>query len=380
MEFEHLNITFAGTAHPYRGGIASFNEMLARTLISMGHNVKIETFTVQYPSILFPGKSQYTDAPAPKDLDITRSINSVNPFNWIKVGLRIKKERPDMLFLRYWTPYLAPALGVIARIVKSNRYTKVITLADNITPHERKVWDRPLTKFFINSSDAFVCMAKEVERDLRTYTHKPIGISPHPLYNNYGDKVDRKSAAEYLKLDEKTRYALFFGLIRKYKGLDILLDSWALFKKRDASDTKLIVAGEFYTAPEPYREQIKKLRIEDSVIIMDRFISDDEVKYLFSISDMIVQPYKSATQSGVTQIAYHFDTPMIVTRVGGLSEIVINNKTGFVTDVDMEDVSVAIEKLFDTDIQTEFKSNISSYKSFFSWEKMCETIINQLNR
>lgn len=376
MDINSKNIVFVGTAHPYRGGIAAFNEMLARSLQKMGNNVRIDTFTLQYPYFLFPGETQYTTSAAPEDLKICRSVNSINPINWISNGLRIKKEKPDVLFLRYWTPYLSPVLGTIARIVRSNGHTKVITLADNIVPHEPKFWDNFLTKYYVGSSDYFVCMSNEVKQDLKRFTSKEVSVTPHPLYNNYGESVTREEAATKLGLSPDNRYAMFFGFIRNYKGLDILLEAWSIYKSKSADkNTRLIVAGEFYCDSKPYYDLISLYGLEDSVIMMDRFVEDSEVKYLFSLSDMVVQPYKSATQSGVTQIAYHFEVPMIVTNVGGLPEIVPHMEAGYVTPVEPKEIAKAIASLFDPSVQKSFRVKMVKYKELFSWERMCETIL-----
>lgn len=369
-------ILFAGTAHPYRGGIASFNEMLARTLQARGNRVEITTFTVQYPSFLFPGKTQYTESPKPADLDISRKINSVNPFNWLAQGLRIRRKKPDILFLRYWSPYLAPALGTIARIARTNGHTEVVALTDNIVPHERHFWDNWLTRYFIGSADRFICMSEEVKRDLRQFTAtKPAAFAPHPLYMNYGEKTEREKACTDIGLDPQKRYALFFGLIRNYKGLDLLLDAWALFLDTpQGKDKVLLVAGEFYTDKQPYLEQIKRLGIGESVKLFDSFIPDEQVVSFFCAADMVVQPYKSATQSGVTQIAYHFDKPMVVTRVGGLSEIVPDGKAGYVTDTAPAAIADAIARLFVPETNALFSRNAAEEKQRFSWNSMAEKV------
>lgn len=363
-------ITFLSTAHPYRGGIAAFNETLAKYLQKRGEKVRIVTFTLQYPSFLFPGKSQYSDSPAPNDLDINREVNSINPFNWIKVGLRLRREKADMLFVRYWSPYLAPALSTIARIAKSNGHTKVVTLADNIIPHERHFYDSILTRYFVGCTDEFIVMSREVERDLREFTtQKKVVFHPHPIYENYGERQTKALSCEKIGLDANCRYALFFGFVRDYKGLDLLLDGWAKYlKSRTSSENiKLIVAGEYYSDKSKYEEQIDNLEIVDSVIIVDKFIPDCDVKYYFSASDCVVQPYKSATQSGVTQIAYNFDIPMIVTNVGGLSEIVFDGQTGFVVPTDTDKIAEAIDKMFTGDTVDTIKSKIPQYKERFSW-------------
>ncbi|MFI3315871.1 MAG: glycosyltransferase [Rikenellaceae bacterium] len=364
------NIIFLSTAHPYRGGIAAFNETLAKYLMSLGHSVRIITFTLQYPSFLFPGKTQYSSSPAPEGLDISRQVNSINPFNWMKVGLKIKKAKPDMLFVRYWSPYLSPALSTIARIAKSNKHTKVVALADNIIAHEPHFYDNILTDYFVGCCDEFMVMSREVENDLRVFTKsKKVTFYPHPIYENYGEKVSRDQACELLSLDKELRYSLFFGFVRDYKGLDILLDAWAkVCVKKGFEKCRLIVAGEYYSDKGKYIEQIERLGISDKVLMFDKFIDDDKVKYYFCASDSVIQPYKSATQSGVTQIAYNFDTPMIVTNVGGLAEIVFDGESGYVVEPNADDVAVAIEQLYSSDAYKEISQKIPNYKDRFSWK------------
>lgn len=371
-----MKIVFLGTAHPYRGGIASFNEMLARQLSALGHEVEIITFTLQYPSFLFPGKTQYSDSPAPDDLAIDRMLNSIAPWSWVRTACEIKRRRPDMLFVRYWSPYLAPALGFVCRMVRKAGI-EVVALADNIIPHERHFYDNMLTRYFIGSADRFVCMSRQVEGELAMFgSGKPVSFAPHPIYSNYGDPIDRTRACDLIGLDPSERYALFFGLIRDYKGLDHLLDAWADYKKHDGTNgKKLLVAGEFYADKAAYMQQIARLGIFDSVVIHDRFIPDAMVAAYFCASDMIVQPYKTATQSGVTQIAYHFGTPMIVTPVGGLPEIVPDGKVGYVVEKDR--LPEAMERCFDAGINAILKANIAIEKERFSWRRMAETVISQ---
>ncbi len=369
-----MKIIFLGTAYPYRGGIASFNEMLARQMIRDGHSVEIITFTVQYPSFLFPGKTQYSTSPAPDDLIIERRLNSVGPWSWVATAREIKRRRPDMLFVRYWSPYLAPALGSVCRMVKAAGIP-VVALADNILPHERHFYDDVLTRYFVGSADRFVCMSRQVESEIRMFDKKtPVVFAPHPLYSNYGAPVDRTEACRRIGLDPSKRYALFFGLIRDYKGLDLLLHAWARLKASPAGDDKmLVVAGEFYADKAPYMELMESLGIGDSVILHDRFIPDDTVAAYFSASDMVVQPYKTATQSGVTQIAYHFGLPMVVTPVGGLPEIVPDDVAGYVVTPDGLDD--AMQRCFDEENNRRLRGNIATERSKFSWERMAEAVI-----
>ncbi|MBO7337347.1 MAG: glycosyltransferase, partial [Paludibacteraceae bacterium] len=319
-----MKILIVGPAWPYRGGIADFDERIAREYIKKGDEVEIFTFTLQYPSFLFPGKTQYSPDPRPEDLDIKRKVNSINPFNWIKVGRELKKKNADLLIIKFWLPLMAPCFGTIARIVKGNGKTKVVSILDNIIPHEHRPGDKILSKYFVSSIDAFIAMSKSVYDDLKSLNDKkPCLLSPHPIYDNFGTAVSREEAIGSLGLDPSAKYMLFFGFIRDYKGLDILLKAIADERIKN-SDIKLIVAGEFYNNSETYFELEKELGLEGKIIWRTDFIADEQVKNYFCASDIIVQPYKTATQSGVTQIAYHFEKPMLVTNVGGLPEIVPN--------------------------------------------------------
>jgi glycosyltransferase involved in cell wall biosynthesis len=370
-------IVLLGTTWPFRpGGIATFNERLARALISEGNDVTIYTFSLQYPSFLFPGKGQYSDQPAPDDLSIQVKVNSVNPFNWISVGRELKKLAPDLLIIRFWIPLMAPALGTIARITRKNHHTRVIALADNIIPHERRFGDLFLTKYFIRSIDGFVTLSHKVLDDLkRLRPTAPVLYTPHPLYDNFGKAVSREEALKQLGLDPDFRYLLFFGFIRDYKGLDWLLTAFASQELRKFR-VKLLVAGEFYTSSEKYDAIIRENNLEDHVILHTQFIGDSMVPYYFSVADLVVQPYKSATQSGVTQIAYHFEKPMLVTNVGGLGETVPNGKVGYTVSPEPEAITEALLDFMENDRSAEFIKNIITEKVRFSWEKMVETIEN----
>ncbi len=371
-----MKITVLGPAHPYRGGLASIMQIMARTYQRQGHQVTIETFTLQYPSILFPGKSQTVSTPAPDDLKITRSVNTVNPFNWWRVGRRLRRECPDFILLKYWTPFMAPAFGTIARLARRNGHTKVLCQIDNVEPHEHHFVDHPFNRYFLDSVDGFVYMSEQVHGELKAYTSAPALFSPHPLFENFGTRVPREEAARQLKLDPAERYVLFFGLIRDYKGLDILLDAWAKLKLTGKmKGIKLIVAGEFYTPQGPYLKQIHDLGLDGEVVMRDRFIPDSEVKHYFSLADCVVQPYKSATQSGVTQIAYQFSTPMIVTDVGGLKEIVPDDRVGYVCAPSADAVADAVERIYAPGVLERFTENCHEERKRFSWDKMCERIL-----
>lgn len=368
-------IIIIGSAHPLRGGgISTFNERLAQAFMERGDETVIFSFRLQYPSIFFPGKTQWTTEPPPEGLDIRARINSVNPFNWIRTGREISRLRPDLVIIRFWLPFLGPCLGVLARIIKRNRITRIITIADNIIPHERKLFDQFLTAFYVKSSDGFVFMSRSVMQDLDRFDrNKPRRYCPHPLYDVYGTCFNRQTACEMLGIDQKYHYLLFFGFIREYKGLDILLH--ALGNKRLKSlPVRLLLAGEYYTDPEPYEQIIEQHQIGDRILKFAQFIPNSEVGTYFCAADLVVQPYKSATQSGVTQVAYYFDKPMIITNVGGLAEMVPDRKAGYVVDPDPDKVAEAIEDFFVNKREKEFVPFVREAKKKYSWENMLLSI------
>jgi D-inositol-3-phosphate glycosyltransferase len=370
-----MKIISLGPAHPYRGGLASFNDRLALQFTEEGHEIEIFTFRLQYPRILFPGKTQYTDGPPPEGIRISRRMNSVNPLNWISTGLMIKKAKPDILLIRYWLPFMGPCLGTIARIARSNSHTVVICIFDNVIPHERRPGDRLLTKYFTGGIDGGIVMSGSVLDELNSFrTGIPVRLNPHPLFDNYGMLVSREEALSALHLDSEYRYLLFFGFIRAYKGLDLLIKAFA-DKRLRKKKLKLIVAGEFYEDDNPYRQLIKLYDLENDVIIHDHFISDNKVSLYFSIADLVVQPYKSATQSGVTQIAFHYEKPMLVTDVGGLREIVADGVCGYVVEPLPEDIAEAVIDYFENEREKQFTEGVRKEKAKFSWDKMTASII-----
>ena len=370
-----MKITILGPAHPYRGGLASIMEIMARTFQRRGDEVDIKTFTLQYPSLLFPGESQTVATPPPADLRICRCVNTMNPLNWVRVGRRIRRERPDFVLMKYWTPFMAPCFGTIARIARGNGHTKVLCQIDNVEPHEHHLTDKPFNRYYLHSVDGFVYMSEQVHCELRAYSDAPALFSPHPLFENFGERVERSEACVRLGLDPANRYVLFFGLIRDYKGLDLLLDAWAQLRRAGRTEgRRLIVAGEFYPAREPYLNRIADNGLQDEVLLHDRFIPDDDVKYYFSAADFVVQPYKTATQSGVTQIAYQFCVPMVVTAVGGLPEIVPDGRVGYVCPPTAEGVAAAMDRMYEGDALKRFRENCVEERRRFSWEEMCSRV------
>jgi glycosyltransferase involved in cell wall biosynthesis len=367
-------VVIIGPAHPLRGGLASFNERLAREFQSQGNQVSIYTFSLQYPSFLFPGTTQYSSEPKPNDIDIRVKINSVNPLNWLSVGNELKKHKPDLIVVRYWLPFMGPCLGTILRIARSNKHTKVVCIADNIKPHEKRPGDVPFTKYFVKAVDAFVTMSEKVMSDLKLFSSKPSQLVQHPLYDNFGEKVEKSEARKHLQLPENDKIILFFGFIRNYKGLDILFEAMKeLSVKGERSNVKLLVAGEFYEDRKTYDELITKLGIQESLILRTDFIADSEVKYYLSAADFVIQPYRNATQSGVTPLAYHFEKPMLVTNVGALPDLVPHEKVGVVTEPDAHSIAQGIHRLYELG-EDHFLPHLREEKSKYSWSKLVETI------
>jgi glycosyltransferase involved in cell wall biosynthesis len=367
-------IVIVGPAYPLRGGLASYNERLARAYQQQGDEVVIFTFKLQYPGFLFPGKTQYSTDKAPNDLNIRVKVNSINPFNWWSIGKEIKKLKADLLIIKFWIPFMAPCLGTIARIVRKNKTTKVISIIDNIIPHEKRTGDYALANYWVKSVDGFIAMSKSVLTDLETFDKKrPKLFCPHPLYDNFGIPITKSEAQKLLGINSGDKYILFFGFIRDYKGLDILLRAMADSRIR-AKGIRLIVAGEFYTDSKKYLAIIEEENLGDQVILATDFIPDNEVSRYFSAADLVVQPYKNATQSGVTQIAYHFNKPMITTNVGGLAEIVPDGKVGYVVKPDIGAISDAILRFYDSNKETEFIEGVKEEKVKYTWENMLKTI------
>ena len=374
-------IIIIGPAHPLRpGGITTFNERLCRAFMEEGHDCSIWSFYLQYPSFLFPGTSQFTDAPPPKNLVIRSLINSVNPINWIWVGMKLRNEKPGLIVVRYWLPFMGACLGSILRIAK-NKHTKVVCIADNVVPHEKRPGDKLLTKYFIGPVGGFVVMSESVQKDLQAFTQKPHRLLPHPLYDNFGEKVEKQAAREYLnhtfgfKIQPNEPLMVFFGLIRHYKGLDILLEALSLNRNQSI---RLLVAGEFYEDIKPFLEQIEKYELQKRVIIHARFIPEEDVKYFICSADCVVQPYRDATQSGVTPVAYHFEVPMIVTNVGGLPQMVPHNITGLVCDPEPAPLANAIDTFF-AESPERFTNGLLEEKKKLNWNTFTQEIISLAN-
>lgn len=367
-----MKITILSTAYPFRGGISNFNGLLYRELIK-NNVVNVINFKRQYPALLFPGKSQYAEDDIVEKIPSEQKIDSINPLNWIRVGIQIKQSKPDLLIFRYWLPFFAPCFGTISGIVKKNKKTRILVICDNVLPHEKRPGDKILTKYFLNKADYFIVLSDKVRDDLLSIkSNAKFRVLPHPVYSNFGSSVSKDEARSKLKLTDK-RLVLFFGFIRDYKGLDTLLKAMALLREEDI---KLVVAGEFYSNSAYYLNLINKLKIINKVHLFTDFIPSSDVKYYFSAADAVILPYRDATQSGIVQIAMNFRKPVIATNVGGLGEVVRNNQTGFVVKKDnVEALAEAIRKFYKENRQSEFIENIEKELDKYSWDKFVKGMI-----
>lgn len=340
----------------------------------MGHVVDILTFTLQYPSFLYPGKSQYSDDDPPS-LNIERGINSVNPLTWIKYGLKYRKKQYDLVISRFWLPVMAPSLGSTLRLISMGQKTKVITIVDNIIPHEARPGDHLFTRYFARSCHGFMVMSHEVERDMDQFIGaQPVVYSPHPIYDNYGEAIDRNLALHELQLDSDKNYILFFGFIRKYKGLDLLMKAFATALESN-DNLHLIVAGEYYSDREYYESLVEELEIGPHITLHTDFIPNERVRYYFCACDIVAQPYRSATQSGISQLAIHFDRAILSTNVGGLPETTIHGETGYLTEVDEQQIAHQIIEHFAGPTIPDFTEGIRRFKKGFSWEDFASKLV-----
>ena len=366
-----MRVVIIGPAYPLRGGLATYDERLARAFKEAGDDARIVTFSLQYPNFLFPGQTQFSTEAGPSDLDIEVSLNSVNPLSWWKVGRKLRAEQPDLVVFRFWLPFMGPALGTVARLVRGNGHTRVVAITDNVIPHEKRPGDGPLTRYFLSACDGFVTMSREVLGHLADigFGKKPALYRPQPLYDNFGAVKPKKEALAVLNLPDTASYLLFFGFIRAYKGLDILLEAFA-DERIAALPIKLIIAGEFYEDAAPYEEIIERRQLENRIVRATDFIPNEKVVDYFCAADLIMQPYKNATQSGVSQIAYHFERPMLVTDVGGLAELIPAGVVGYVVSPTPAAIADAIVDFYAGRREETFTAGVREQKKQFSWPVM----------
>ncbi|MDH6313252.1 glycosyltransferase involved in cell wall biosynthesis [Parabacteroides sp. PFB2-10] len=368
-----MKIAMLSTFYPFRGGIAQFNANLYEAL-RREHEVIPYTFTRQYPQFLFPGKTQYV-TPDDQAIEIKSIpiLDTANPFSYIRAAKQIEKEKPDLLIMKYWMSYLSPSLGTVARRLKK-RGCRVITVLDNVIPHEQKFFDKPFTTWFLKQNSGFVAMSESVRHDLLTLRpDAPNIMLPHPLYDHFGEKVERRLACEQLGLDPDKKTLLFFGLIRDYKGLDLLIEAFELL---DSEEYQLVIAGESYGSFQKYSDQISQSKHPEQIKVFNRYIGDNEVPLFFSAADVCILPYRSATQSGITSIAYHFETPLLATRTGGLDESIEQQGIGLmIPDVNAASMAQTIREFYQQD-PTFFAKNFEREKKLLTWEVFAKHLID----
>ncbi len=368
-------IFIIGPAYPLRGGLATFDELFCTAFNEQGHDCEIISYSLQYPNFLFPGSTQFdTTGVAPKYIKIHTLINSVNPLSWIKTANFIKKQKPDFIVFRFWIPFMGPALGSIARMVRKSGIN-VLAITDNVIPHEKRIGDAAFAKYFIKSCDGFVTMSKAVMKDLENFTttkHKKYLL--HPLYTSFGEKLNKSDARKVLGIKDDVNLVLFFGLIRKYKGLDMLLDAFNELK--DNPNINLIIAGEFYEDKQPYLDLIEKYQIQNQVILHAKFIANDDVKLYFSAADLVALPYRTATQSGVTQVSFHFEVPTLVTNVGGLGEIITHQKAGYVVEPNGKAIAESIKDYFTNHRMPLYTEGMKQEKQKYDWKIFVNEVLD----
>ncbi|HIM52957.1 MAG TPA: glycosyltransferase [Candidatus Marinimicrobia bacterium] len=372
-----MKIVLVGPFPPFRGGISDLNAALADHL-SKRHEIHAINFTTQYPKVLFPGKTQFKKGDSAQEVDSIRCLSSINPFSWRKTAYKIIDIEPDLVLFRFWLPFFAPAFSGVAKKIRKYSDATIMVICDNIIPHEERLLDTRLTKRFFGFIDSFIVLSKKVENELLSFVPEAkYKYSPHPIYSIFNNTLSKEQAKAELKLATK-KVLLFFGLIREYKGLDILINAMEKIKT-ELEDYTLLIVGECYENENKYTELIKKAGITDNVKCHYSFIPDNEVGKYFSAADVVVLPYKTASQSGIVQIAYHFDTPVIVSNVGGLPEIVDEGKTGYCVEPNSNAFAKAIKAFYENDNISEMNSNISEYKSQFSWDAMVKAIEKLVN-
>jgi glycosyltransferase involved in cell wall biosynthesis len=368
-------VLIIGPAYPLRGGLATFDQRLCEQFIQEGFQCSIISFSLQYPSFLFPGKTQFSTEEPPSGITIYSLINSINPFNWVMVGKKLCKWKPDLIVVRYWIPFMGPALGTLLRQVKKNKHTKVVCIADNIVPHEKRLGDKAFTRYFLKACDAFITMSEKVLKQLKQFeSKKPVQLVQHPLYDNFGTAVSKYDARKKLELNNDDKIILFFGFIRHYKGLDLLIKAMAI-EKMQSSNIKLLIAGEFYEDEKSYLQLIENLKLSGRIILHTHFIPDSEVKYYLCASDCVVQPYRNATQSGVTPLSYHFEKPMIVTNVGSLPDLVPDGRAGLVCLPEPNAIADAILQFYELG-EDYFIPHLRLEKQKYSWDKLTGSILH----
>jgi glycosyltransferase involved in cell wall biosynthesis len=365
-----MKIVILSPFYPYRGGIAQFSMSLYQAL-AKEHEIKVFSFSRLYPGFLFPGKTQFVEGnKMTVSIPSERILDSINPFSYERTAKAIEKYQPDVLLIAYWMSFFAPAYGHIARRLRGK--TRIIALVHNAIPHEPKFYDKILSKLFFKQVDGFIVLSESVKNDLFSFYPKAkIHLKSHPLYDHFGEKQDKKAARAILNLNPDMKTLLFFGLIRDYKGLDLLIQAMSFLDE----SYQLVIAGESYGDFGKYSQQIEASPAKDRIQAMNRYISDEEVPVLFSAADALVLPYKSATQSGVIPVAYHFEVPVVATDVGSLKDTIETASTGIICRPQAESIAEGIQKLF-SEGQEKFIDNIRVEKKKLSWDGFAKAFVD----
>jgi len=371
----HRRILLVSPMYPFRGGIAHLSESIAKGFLDRGCQVEAVTFTRQYPKLLFPGKTQYETNPVSDQVvKAKRLIDSLNPFSWFKAAKYIRDIEPDVVIFRYWLPFFAPAFGTIARqLARSN--IKCVVVVDNALPHKRGMGDIVLGRYFFKVVQGCVVMSSSVGQDVDLLNPScPRAFAPHPLYDTFGKPANRGQARKKLQMDPDAPIILFFGFIRKYKGLHVLIESMREVLKV-LPNICLLVAGEFYEDKIRCQDMIKEFDLSEHIIFFDWYIPKDEVADYFAATDVVVQPYLSATQSGVAQVAYHFEVPIITTNVGGLAEAIPHEKAGLIVPPnDASALAKAIIRYFSESMKNRLTQGVQRQKQSFGWGRLLDAI------
>lgn len=371
-----MKITIVSTAYPLRGGIAQYVGILYKKLEQRGHHVNVLTFKRQYPKIFFPGKTQLEVSQDDSVKIPTEPIlDSINPITWIQASRKIKQFNSDLIIFKYWMPFFAPCFGTICQQSKKNSGPRILYICDNVIPHEKRPGDIALTRFAFRNADFFIVQSQVVREELLSlFPNAHYKLIPHPVYDIFGKAIEKNVAQKTIGLSD-TKVILFFGYVRAYKGLDLLLKAMPIILQKQK--VKLLVVGEFYENENDYHQLAKELNISEHVQFYSEFVPNEKVSLFFSAADLVVLPYKSATQSGIVQVAYHLNKPCVVTDVGGLAEVVIDNRTGFVVESESPPaIAEAVIRFYSENKEREFSRNVSKVKRKYSWDNMITAIEN----
>jgi glycosyltransferase involved in cell wall biosynthesis len=366
-----MKISILSAFYPFRGGIAQFSANLYRAL-EKKHEVKAHTFKRQYPSFLFPGKTQYTtEEDKPDKISATRLLDTINPWSYLRTSKAVNQNNPEIFITNYWMTFFALAMGSVTKRVKKD--VKKITILHNLIPHEKRFFDTIANRFFLKSNDGYVVMSDVVLKDLLSMKPDANYLRiDHPVYDHFGDKLDQTEAQTKLGIDSSKRTILFFGIIRDYKGLDLLLHAMNLLDE----SYQLVIAGEVYGSFDKYQQIITNSSAKKRVFVFDKYIGDSEVPTFFSAADVCILPYRTATQSGITSIAFHFDLPLIATDVGGLKETIHHMKTGIIVNTpSVEEIATAIQQYFSQNNKAVFSEHIRNEKAKRSWDNFADEIL-----